>query len=138
MLKYGLQLSGRLVGALLLAAGLAVVATPVTAQAVRPEVVAAGLVNPWAVAFLPDGRFLVTERPGRLRLIGADGKLGPALTGLPEVVAAGQGGLLDLILDSSFAQNRVLYLINSTNGTLRYAQWFNAPRKLALTTRLTY
>ena len=116
MLKYGLQLSGRLVGALLLAAGLAVVATPVTAQAVRPEVVAAGLVNPWALAFLPGGRFLVTERPGRLRLIGADGKLGPALTGLPEVVAAGQGGLLDLILDSSFAQNRVLYLSYAEPG----------------------
>ena len=79
------------------------------AQAVRPETVATGLQNPWAVAFLPDGRFLVTERPGRMRLIDASGKLLPAVTGLPAIAADGQGGLLDLLLDGDFAANRTLY-----------------------------
>ncbi|WP_239467273.1 PQQ-dependent sugar dehydrogenase [Rhodoferax koreensis] len=79
------------------------------AQAVRPEVVADGLQNPWAVAFLPEGRFLVTERPGRMRVIEADGRVAPALTGLPTIAAGGQGGLLDVMLDSGFANNRTLY-----------------------------
>ncbi len=79
------------------------------AQALRPETVATGLQNPWAVAFLPDGRFLVTERPGRLRVIETSGKLLPAVTGLPAIAAGGQGGLLDLLLDADFAANRTLY-----------------------------
>lgn len=79
------------------------------AQGVRPETVASGLQNPWAVAFLPDGRFLVTERAGRLRVVERDGRLNKAVDGLPEVAAGGQGGLLDLILDADFANNRVLY-----------------------------
>ncbi len=79
------------------------------AQSVRPESVATGLQNPWAVAFLPDGRFLVTERPGRLRVIEASGRVLPAVTGLPAVAAGGQGGLLDLLLDADFAANRTLY-----------------------------
>src|SRR5688572_31579493 len=55
-----------------------------------------GLTNPWGLAFLPDGKMLVTERPGRLRVVSSDGKqLSPAVTGLPEVDARGQGGLLD-------------------------------------------
>src|SRR5918998_6813661 len=53
-----------------------------------------GLVNPWSVAFLPNGKMLITERPGRLRIVTADGKLSEPLTGLPEVLARGQGGLL--------------------------------------------
>lgn len=76
---------------------------------VRPEIVVAGLQNPWALAFLPGGRFLVTERPGRLRVVGMDGKLGAPVTGLPEIAAGGQGGLLDVLLDSDFARNRSLY-----------------------------
>lgn len=80
------------------------------AQAGRPETVASGLENPWALAFLPEGRFLVTERPGRMRVIAADGRLSEPLAGVPEVVARGQGGLLDLLLDSGFAENRTLYL----------------------------
>ena len=56
------------------------------------ETVARGLVNPWALAFLPDGRMLVTERPGRMRIVGKDGKLSLALTGMPRVFARGQGG----------------------------------------------
>ena len=79
------------------------------AQGLRSETVATGLQNPWAVAFLPDGRFLVTERPGRMRVIDANGKLLPAVTGLPAIAAGGQGGLLDLVLDADFAANRTLY-----------------------------
>ena len=82
----------------------------VQAQTVRPETVATGLQNPWGLAFLPDGRFLVTERPGRLRVVGADGKLGAPLVGLPKITAGGQGGLLDVLLDADFARNRQLYL----------------------------
>ena len=74
------------------------------------ETVAGGLENPWGLAFLPDGRMLVTERPGRLRLVDTDGKLSPALSGVPNVAARGQGGLLDVVLDPNFAQNRVVYL----------------------------
>lgn len=78
-------------------------------QIVRTETVAAGLQNPWALDFLPGGRFLVTERPGRLRVVGRDGTLGAAVAGLPQIAAGGQGGLLDVVLDSDFARNRSLY-----------------------------
>jgi len=77
---------------------------------VRPETVAAGLENPWGVAFLPDGRFLVTEKAGRLRVVSADGRIGAALEGLPAVAASGQGGLLDVATDSAFATNRTVYI----------------------------
>ncbi|RZI69380.1 PQQ-dependent sugar dehydrogenase [Variovorax guangxiensis] len=77
---------------------------------VRPETVAAGLENPWGVAFLPDGRFLVTEKAGRLRVVSADGRIGAALEGLPAVAAGGQGGLLDVATDSAFATNRTVYI----------------------------
>ena len=75
----------------------------------RVVTVAHGLVNPWSLAFLPDGRMLVTERPGRMRIVNADGKLGPPLPGLPPVVAEGQGGLLDVVLDPKFSANRWVY-----------------------------
>ncbi|CAN7400139.1 PQQ-dependent sugar dehydrogenase [Acidovorax sp. Leaf78] len=71
--------------------------------------VATGLVNPWAVAFLPDGQFLVTERPGRMRVVQATGQVGPALAGVPSVAASGQGGLLDVITDANFARNRRIF-----------------------------
>ncbi len=74
------------------------------------ETVAGGLENPWGLAFLPDGRMLVTERPGRLRLVGADGKLSAPIAGVPNVAGRGQGGLLDVVLDPGFAQNRTIYL----------------------------
>lgn len=77
---------------------------------VRVETVARGLVNPWALAFLPDGRMVVTERPGRIRIVMRDGKVSPPLDGVPKVFASGQGGLLDIVLDRSFAQNRTLYI----------------------------
>ena len=79
------------------------------AQGVRSETVASGLQHPWAVAFLPNGRFLVTERSGQLRVIEPDGRIGKPVEGLPGVAVGGQGGLLDLILDADFASNRTLY-----------------------------
>src|SRR5215213_5941773 len=71
--------------------------------------VAEGLQNPWSVAFLPGGRMLITERPGRLHVLGSDGKLSPPVTGLPEVFARGQGGLLDVVLDPAYASNNIIY-----------------------------
>ena len=68
-----------------------------------------GLQNPWAVAFLPGGRMLITERPGRLRVLSADGKLSAPVTGLPPVDARGQGGLLDVTLDPAYAKNNIIY-----------------------------
>ncbi|MDB5944172.1 MAG: glucose/sorbosone dehydrogenase-like protein [Ramlibacter sp.] len=88
----------------------------VHAQDVTVQAVATGLEHPWAVAFLPRGRYLVTERPGRMRIVGADGRIGPPLGGVPPVVAAGQGGLLDVALDSGFERNRTLYFCFSEPG----------------------
>ncbi|HYE87319.1 MAG TPA: PQQ-dependent sugar dehydrogenase [Vicinamibacterales bacterium] len=68
-----------------------------------------GLQNPWSVAFLPGGKMLITERPGRLRVAGADGKLSEPVAGLPPVHARGQGGLLDVVLDPAFAKNNTIY-----------------------------
>ena len=86
------------------------------AQTVRHEVVAQGLEHPWAVAFLPQGRFLVTERPGRLRVIEADGRVHQTVQGLPDMAVRGQGGLLDVMLDSDFARNRTLFFCFSEPG----------------------
>jgi aldose sugar dehydrogenase len=77
---------------------------------------ATGLEHPWGIAFLPDGRALVTERPGRLRLVGRDGRLSAPLSGVPAVAARGQGGLLDVALDPRFAQNRTIYLSYAEPG----------------------
>ena len=74
------------------------------------ETVARGLNHPWGAAFLPDGRMLVTERIGRLRIMAKDGQVSPPLDGVPRVVSRGQGGLLDVALDPAFAQNRLVYL----------------------------
>jgi aldose sugar dehydrogenase len=73
------------------------------------QTAANGLDHPWALAFLPDRRMLVTERPGRMRIVGEDGTLSPALAGVPKVFASGQGGLLDVVLDRGFAQNHTIY-----------------------------
>jgi glucose/arabinose dehydrogenase len=74
------------------------------------ETVARNLQNPWGLAFLPDNRMLVTERPGRLRIADSNGNLSEPLQGVPPVAARGQGGLLDVALDPNFAQNRFVYL----------------------------
>jgi glucose/arabinose dehydrogenase len=78
---------------------------PITA-----ETVAHGLAHPWGLAFLPDGRLLVTERPGRLRLLSRQGRASPPIAGVPEVYASGQGGLLDVALAPDFANSSWLYL----------------------------
>jgi glucose/arabinose dehydrogenase len=89
--------------------------------AVRVETVARGLEHPWALAFLPDGRMLVTERPGRVRLLEPDGRLSEPLAGVPRVQASGQGGLLDVALDPRFAENRLVYLAYAEPGEGRTA-----------------
>ena len=83
-------------------------------QGLKPVTVASGLDNPWSIAFLPDGRLLVTERPGRMRIVTldakqAEGKLGEPLAGLPPVWAVGEGGLMDVALDPDFARNNTVY-----------------------------
>jgi glucose/arabinose dehydrogenase len=70
---------------------------------------ASGLVHPWALAFLPDGKMLVTERPGRMRIVSGEGQLSAPLKNVPEVWASGQGGLLDVIADKGFAENRTIF-----------------------------
>ena len=78
--------------------------------------VASGLEHPWGLAFLPDGRMLVTERPGRLRLVYPDGRISDPIAGVPEVFARGQGGLLDVALDPDFESNRLVYLSYAEPG----------------------
>lgn len=94
-------------------------AAPVAAQTIRTEehafrvaTVVGGLDHPWSLAFLPDGRLLLTERPGRLRIVGKDGRLDPRpVAGLPaDLVEHGQGGLLDVALHPRFAENGWVYL----------------------------
>jgi glucose/arabinose dehydrogenase len=74
----------------------------------KVETMAAGLQNPWAIAFLPDGRKLITERPGNLRLLEKDGKLSE-VPGVPEVAAVGQGGFLDVVLAPDFEKSRRIF-----------------------------
>lgn len=78
-------------------------------QGLHPVTVASGLDNPWGLAFLPDGRMLVTERVGRMRLVAGDGTLSEPLSGLPPVHAYGEGGLMDVLIDPDFEQNGILY-----------------------------
>ncbi len=68
-----------------------------------------GLVQPWSLAFLPDGRILVTERPGRLRIVSRDGVQSPPIEGLPAIKTIAAEGLHDVVLDPEFARNRTLY-----------------------------
>ena len=90
--------------------------SPSFAQELRTETVAKGLEHPWAVVFLPQGGYLVTEREGRMRVIDPAGRPGAPLEGVPRVVARGQGGLLDVVLDSGFERNRTLYFCFSEPG----------------------
>lgn len=78
--------------------------TPITVTEVT-----SGLKNPWGMAFLPDGSILVTERTGTMRVVSADGKKGPALSGLPKIVSRGQGGLLDVVLAPDYATSKRIY-----------------------------
>lgn len=106
----------------ILAALLLLLASLLPLRAQEIEVVAAGLDHPWALAFLPDGGFLVTERPGRLRRISAGGAVSAPIDGLPPVYAEGQGGLFDIALAPDFAASGGLYLTyaygsRAENGT---------------------
>jgi glucose/arabinose dehydrogenase len=82
---------------------------PRQSPGVTVETVVKGLSNPWGLQFLPDGRMLVTERVGRMRLVGSDGRLSPPLAGVPNVASGGQGGLLDVALAPDFASARQIY-----------------------------
>ncbi len=103
---------------LIIAMFCAAVAAPAAAQEVfqsqsgnlRLETVAEGLASPWSLAFLPNGRMLVTEREGALRVVSKDGQLSDPVSGLPEVSAVGQGGLLDVVLHPQFETNRLLFM----------------------------
>jgi glucose/arabinose dehydrogenase len=125
------RLLGRSCSTLLTAVSLGSCASPPTpgqAQAPRSatpkpiegvvgvETVARGLEHPWAFEFLPDGRVLVTEREGRVRIVDRSGRVSPPLAGVPRVYTSGQGGLLDVALDPSFAQNRLVYLSYAEPG----------------------
>jgi aldose sugar dehydrogenase len=79
-------------------------------QTFKVETVAQGLVHPWGLGFLPDGRLIVTERPGRVRMVAATGTLSPPVRGVPRVYANGQGGLLDVALSPDFAATGLIYL----------------------------
>jgi glucose/arabinose dehydrogenase len=83
---------------------------------VRAETLARGLDHPWALAFLPDGRVLVTERPGRLRIADMKGKMSEPVVGVPKVFAHGQGGLLDVAVDPRFSENQLIYLSYAEPG----------------------
>jgi aldose sugar dehydrogenase len=125
---------GRALATLVLVAGLAL-GEPVRVQAqaprsptpapvngaVRVQTVARGLEHPWALALLADGRMLVTERPGRVRIVERDGRLSEPLAGVPRVQARGQGGLLDVALDPRFADTRLVYLAYAEPGEGRTA-----------------
>ena len=91
-------------------------AADAAAPKLHAETVAKGLSHPWAVAFLPGGRFLVTERPGRMRVIEPGGRVGAPIGGVPAVVTGGQAGLLDLVLDSHFARDRTIWFCYSEEG----------------------
>jgi glucose/arabinose dehydrogenase len=82
----------------------------------KAERVAGPLEHPWGLGFLPDGAILVTERPGRIRLVAPDGATSEPLKGTPQVFAQGQGGLLDLALDPDFANNRLVYMSYAEPG----------------------
>ncbi len=85
-------------------------------SAIRTEIVAKGLEHPWTLAFINGGRMLVTERPGRLRMVEPTGEIGPPIEGLPPIDAGGQGGLLDVIVDTRFTRNRTIYFCYSEPG----------------------
>jgi aldose sugar dehydrogenase len=122
------ELQSTLISLLLIACVLAGVPSPVLAQAPRSptpasvkgvvdfQTIAKGLEHPWSLAFLPDKRMLVTERPGRLRVVGPDGRVSEPLTGVPQVYASGQGGLLDVALSPTFDQDRLVYLSFAESG----------------------
>ncbi|HZC59054.1 MAG TPA: PQQ-dependent sugar dehydrogenase, partial [Chthoniobacterales bacterium] len=124
----GIELQRTLVFFMMIACAIAAALSPVEAQAPRSPTPASvqgvvdvqtmvkGLEHPWSLAFLPDKRMLVTERPGRLRVVGADGRVSEPLAGVPQVYASGQGGLLDVVLSPTFDKDRLVYLSFAEHG----------------------
>src|SRR5262245_39544961 len=122
------ELPPRLMSLVLIALLLVGAASPVRAQAPRSptpasvkgavdvQTIAKGLEHPWSLAFLPDKRMLVTERPGRLRVVEPDGRVSEPFTGVPQVYASGQGGLLDVALSPAFDKDRLVYLSFAESG----------------------
>jgi aldose sugar dehydrogenase len=112
----------------------AALAFPARAE-LKVETIAEGLEHPWSLAFLPDGGMLVTERPGRMRLVAKEGTVSEPISGVPDVVAEKQGGLLDVALDPDFAANQIIYLSFSEarpgdgNGTSVARAKLSADRK---------
>jgi glucose/arabinose dehydrogenase len=112
---------------LLLALRIALGATeyfPSSAGKLAVETVAGGLVHPWSLAFLPDGRMLVTERPGRMRIVTRGGHLSQSISGLPQVYASSQAGLMDVILDHDYKSNGRVYFC--------YAEPFEGGARIAV------
>ena len=93
-----------------------VVYSPSSLGTLKITKVVKNLANPWGMAFLPDGRILITERPGRLRIV-SQGQISPAVTGTPAVYNQGQGGLLDVAIDPNFSLNQWVYLTYAEAGT---------------------
>jgi glucose/arabinose dehydrogenase len=92
-----------------------------TATSIQTKIVTSALSAPWGITSLPDGRFLITQRGGQLRIVTTDGVVSNPITGLPSVNSGGQGGLLGLCIDRQFATNRTIYLVfseHSSSGNL--------------------
>jgi glucose/arabinose dehydrogenase len=107
-MRAGLSLAALLLS-LIYSAAAAAQTFPSSAGELNVETVAGGLVHPWSLAFLPDGRMLVTERPGRMRIVTRSGQLSPPLAGIPEVFAQGQAGLMDVMLARDFEKSRTVF-----------------------------
>jgi glucose/arabinose dehydrogenase len=88
-----------------------------TTTRIRPTVLTTALIAPWGIAAMPDGRFIVNEKAGRMRIVSATGALSEPITGIPTVNANGQGGLLGICLDPAFSTNRLVYWSFSEPGT---------------------
>jgi len=86
-----------------------------TTTAIRTSIVTSALSAPWGITSLPDGRLLVTQKGGNMRIVTATGTVSSAITGIPAVNASGQGGLLGLCIDPAFASNRMIYWAFSEN-----------------------
>lgn len=83
---------------------------PATKTGAKAETIASGLDHPWGMQFLPDGRIIVTERPGQIRIVTRDGKISAPLKGAPKVAAVGQGGMLDIALAPDFATSQLVFI----------------------------
>ena len=129
---FGLMLRDMQVGArVIITTALLMIMAPADAQVfsssagdIKVETVARGLEYPWSLAFLPNNRMLITERPGRMRIVTRMGELSAPLAGVPNVVAQGQAGLMDVVIDRDYPRNSTIYFcFNATiNGDVAVAR----------------